>query len=450
METRRDSHRLDQRPPPGRCRGPRIAALATVLCAATALGGCTFTNGVARGIGDAIVSERQRDAYHFRPDFAVADPQFRRALDSVADPMVDGNSARLLENGDGIFPAMTSDIRGAKVSVNLETFIFADDSAGRQFADALIAAARRGVEVRLLVDGWGSHLGKLEKEMEDAGVVCETYRPLHIYSLNRPGIRTHRKLLIVDGSIGYTGGLGIDKRWLGDARNHDEWRDTQVRVTGPVVAQMQAVFSENWTFTTGEILAGDRFYPPLAPTGSMLAQAIKASKGDASSLPKMMYFMAIQAARRTIHIENAYFIPDAQVRRALLGAVRRGVEVKVLVPGARNDQPLLRQSSHSHYGELLAGGVEIYEYAPTMMHNKTLVVDGLFSTIGSINFDSRSMRINAEESLSFYDRAFAGEMEAMFANDLKLSHRITLEAWKHRGIAKRSAELFSWIWEPYY
>ncbi len=314
----------------------------------------------------------------------------------------------------------------------------------------MIAAARNGVEVRLLVDGWGSHLGKLEKEMEDAGVICETYRPLHVYSLSRPGIRTHRKLLIVDGAVGYTGGLGIDKRWLGDARNHDEWRDTQVRVTGPVVAQMQAIFSENWTFTTGEILAGDRFYPPLVPTGSLLAQAIKASKGDASSLPKMMYFMAIQAARRTIHIENAYFIPDAQVRRALLRAVRRGVEVKVLVPGARNDMSLVRQSSHSHYGELLAGGVEIYEYAPTMMHNKTLVVDGLFSTIGSINFDSRSMSINAEESLSFYDRDFSTKMEEMFANDLERSRRITHEAWKHRGIAKRSAELFSWIWEPYY
>jgi len=416
-----------------------------VLC-----GGCAFTNGVARGISDAVMSRQKRDAYHFHPDYTVNDPQFRRALDSLADPMIGGNSATLLENGDKIFPAMTGDIRNATTSVSLETYIFEDDAAGRQFADALIAAARRGVQVRVLVDGWGSNLGKFEKEMTEAGVICRVYRPLHFYSINRPGIRTHRKLLIVDGRIGYTGGLGIDKRWLGDARNSNEWRDTQVRVTGPVVVQMQAIFSENWTFTTGEILSGDAIYPPLAPTGTTLAQAIKASKSDSSSLPKMMYFMAIKAATHSIHITNPYFIPDAQVRGILVDAVRRGVDVKILVPGPRIDQALVRQSSRFHYGELLEGGVAIYEYQPTMIHQKTLVVDGIFSTIGSINFDQRSMGLNAEESLSFYDVGFAAQMEAMFERDLARAHRISYEEWEHRGAAKRFAELFSWIWEPYY
>lgn len=433
-----------------RSRRYSIAVAAALCAAAMFCGGCTFTNGVARGISDAVLSRQKRETYHFQPDFTVSDPQFRRALDSLADPMIGGNSASLLENGDEIFPAMTGDIRSATTSVNLETFIFRDDAAGRQFADALIAAARRGVEVRLLVDGWGSHLGKLEKEMTEAGVICRVYRPLHFWSINRPGIRTHRKLLIVDGRIGYTGGLGIDKRWLGDARNSKEWRDTQVRVTGPVVVQMQAIFSENWTYTTGEILAGDSIYPPLAPTGTILAQAIKASRSDSSSLPKMMYFMAIKAATRSIHISNPYFIPDAQVRAILVDAVRRGVDVEILVPGARIDMPLVRQASGFYYGELLEGGVAIYEYQPTMIHQKTMVVDGIFSTIGSINFDQRSMGVNAEESLSFYDAGFAAEMEAMFERDLAHAHRITYAEWKHRGAGKRFAEMFSWIWEPYY
>jgi cardiolipin synthase len=285
--------------------------------------------------------------------------------------------------------------------------------------------------------------------MKAAGVKWARYRPLHFYSLRRPGIRTHRKLLIVDGRIGYTGGLGIDKRWLGNARDKNEWRDTQVRVTGPVVAQMQAIFSENWTFTRGKILAGDAFYPPAEHTGTMLAQAIKSSKGDASSLPKMMYFIAIRSAKRYIHIQNAYFIPDEQVRAELIAAVKRGVDVQVMVPGMHNDLPVMRQASRAHYGELLRGGVKIFEYVPTMLHNKTVVVDDVFSTIGSINFDARSMGVNCEESLSLYDTAFAKEMEAMFQRDKRVAKR-SLPPVGTRGFTYRFAESLSWILEPYY
>jgi cardiolipin synthase len=426
----------------------RSAVLACMFVAWAPLGGCLFVNGAARGVADTLVSHQKRDAYRFQPDFGVSDPQFFRSLASVADPMVAGNSAQLLENGDSIFSSMTNEIRAARNSVNLESYVFEDDAAGRQFADAMIAAARNKVEVRLLVDGFGANLGALEKELTDAGVQCATYRPIHFYTLRRPGIRSHRKLLIVDGRVGYTGGLGIDKRWLGDARDDKEWRETQVRVTGPVVAQMQSIFGENWTFATGEILAGDPFYPEPAATGSMLAQALRSSEGDTALLPKMMIFMAIQAARRFVHIENAYFIPDEQIRAALIRAAGRGVDVKVIVPGPQSDQPLVRQASHAHYGEMLDGGVEIHEYEPTMMHNKTLVVDNVFSTIGSVNFDARSMSINDEVTLSLYDREFAGAMESMFQRDLARSRLVTHEKWKHRGLAKRSAEMFSWIWEP--
>jgi cardiolipin synthase len=390
----------------------------------------------------------QRDHYSFSPSFSVEDPQFRRSLDNVGSVMVGGNSAELLENGDGVFPAILKDIREAKLSVNIEMYIFTADEVGRQFADAMIAAAHRGVQIRLSVDAQGSKLGKLRKELEAAGVNCKDYRPAARYAIW--GRRTHRKLVIIDGAIGYTGGFGIDKRWQGNARDKTEWHDSAVRVTGPVVAQLQSIFSEDWTFTTGEILAGDSFYPKTEQTGSMQAQALKSSKGDSSSLPKMLYFMAIQAARRSIHIQNAYFLPDAQIRKALVAAVKRGVDVKVMVPGPQTDVPMVRMASRSHYGTLLEAGVKIYEYQPSMLHDKTVVVDGIFSTIGSINFDERSMSTNAEESLSFYDRSFAELMEAMFTRNLKRCREVTYEAWKHRGSTARFYESVSWIWEPYY
>jgi len=255
---------------------------------------------------------------------------------------------------------------------------------------------------------------------------------------------------VVDGKVAYTGGFCFDKRWLGDARDKTEWHDSAVRATGPVVAQMQAIFGEDWTFTTGEILAGDAFYPKTAPTGSVESQAMKSSKGDASSLPKMLYFMAIQAARESLHIQNPYFLPDAQIREALIAAAKRGVDVKVMVPGTHMDIPPVRLASRHHFGDLLEAGVRIYEYQPAMIHSKALVVDGVFSTIGSINLDARSMSKNAELSLSFYDRSFSGAIEAMFQRDLKLSREVTHDDWKHRGIGARITELFSNCFRPLY
>lgn len=273
---------------------------------------------------------------------------------------------------------------------------------------------------------------------------------MRLFSIYKVGKRTHRKILVVDGRVAYTGGLGIDKRWLGNASNSGEWRDTQVRVEGPVVGQMQAIFSEDWTYTTGEILAGDKFYPEIHSAGPMMTQAIKASRGDASSLAKMLYFVAIQSAATSIHIANAYFLPDKQVRDALVAAVKRGVDVQVMVPGRQIDLPMVRSASWRHYGELLKGGVRIYEYRKTMMHNKLMVIDGLYATIGSINFDARSMNKNAEESLAFYDREFARRMETLFEDDRTRCDEITYDIWDHRGLPKRLAELVSWIWEPYY
>ncbi len=416
--------------------------LILALAADWGTSGCTVIN-------DLIGSEK-RDVYKFDHPFTVEEPSFRRSVEALGNPMVSGNKAELLKNGDEIFPAMTREIREAKRSVNLETYIFQPDEAGRQFADAMIDAAKKGVQVRFLIDSWGSKLGNLERPLKDAGVNVRKYRPVRLFSIYKVGKRTHRKILVIDGRVAYTGGVGLSKQWLGNARNAQEWRDTQVRVEGPVVAQMQSIFSEDWTYTTGEILAGELFYPKLESDSGVLSQAIKASRGDASSLAKMMYYVAIQSAAKSIHIANAYFLPDKQVREALVKAVARGIDVQVMVPGRHIDLPMVRFASWGHYGDMLQGGVKIYEYRHTMIHNKTMVVDGLYSTIGSINFDARSMNRNAEESLAFLDRGFASKMEAMFEEDKKRCREITYANWKKREFAKRLAETVFWIWEPYY
>jgi cardiolipin synthase len=397
---------------------------------------------MASGCGD------KRFSYVYANRLAVRDPSFSRSLESLGNTMVPGNQAVLLHNGDEIFPAMTGAIRAAKKSVSLESYIFIDDEAGRLFGDALMDAAKKGVKVRVLVDAWGSKMGKLGDELKAAGVDLREYRPVNPFTLHKLSKRTHRKIMVIDGRISFTGGMCIDKRWLGDARNENEWRDTHVEVTGPVSSQMQAIFAEDWTFTTGEILVGDDLYPEVERVGSIPAQAIKVSLGDSSSLAKMQYYLAIKSAEKTIHLQNAYFVPDEQIRTALIDAAKRGVDVKVMVPGRHIDIPVIRSASQKHYGDLLRGGVKIFEYQSTMMHNKTMVVDGIFSVVGSINLDSRSMGKNAEDSLNFYDASFAAKMEASFQEDLARCRPITLESWSKRGFHRRLAEDFSGLFSP--
>jgi len=398
-----------------------------------------------------LISADKRSVYQYKDPSAVADGAFRRSLDAFGTTMVGGNRAEILNNGDEIFPAMTGAIRDARRTVDLESYIFKNDKAGGIVAAALIDAARRGVEVRVLVDATGSsHSWAVLDRMKEAGVKVYVFHPIRLWSLYKIGRRTHRKMLIVDGAVSFTGGFCIADNWLGDARNPKEWRDMMVRATGPVSAQMQAIFGEDWTYTTGEILAGDKFYPRIAAAGEVQAQAIKVSRGDSSSLAEMLYFVAIQSARKSIHIQNAYFVPDAQIREALIQAARRGVDVRIMIPGRHIDMPLLRMASRRHYGELLQAGVRILEYNRTMLHSKDAVIDGIFSTIGSINFDARSLLENNEESLAFYDRGFAARLEATFAADEKGCREVTYASWKRRGVEQRLAELVSGLFEPLY
>jgi cardiolipin synthase len=396
-----------------------------------------------------MMSVDKRSFYRYDKPSAVEDDAFRRSLDSFGNMMVGGNRAEILNNGDAIFPAMTEAIRNARMTVNLESYIFKNDKAGDIIAQALIAAAGRGVEVRVMVDATGSSFsGPLLDRLRKAGVKAYVFHPIRLWSLYKIARRTHRKILVVDGTVSFTGGFCIAEPWLGDARNPKEWRDIMVRATGPVSAQMQAIFGEDWTYTTGEILAGDKFYPRIEPAGETLAQGIKVSRGDSSSLAAMLYYVAIESARKSIHIQNAYFVPAAQARAAFIRAARRGVDVRIMVPGRHNDMPLVRMASRRQYGELLQAGVRILEYNRTMMHNKNAVVDGIFSTVGSINFDSRSLLENNEDSLSFYDRDFGARMEATFAEDEKNCREVTYASWRRRGLEQRLAEMVSIFFQP--
>jgi cardiolipin synthase A/B len=422
---------------PGKSRR-RLAPVGLLICLLLPLVGCSY-----------IFSEK-RTIYQYEPSYGVDSPEFRRSLDAFGTEMVANNSAVLLENGDRTFGSIFAAIRAARESINAELYIFNQDSAGIEFARLLSERARAGVEVRVLVDGFGSHLGDLEEQMRVEGVRLAVYKPLRIYSLDRLGQRTHRRILTVDGRIGFCGGFAIDDRWKGNARNPSEWRETNIRVEGPVVSQLQHLFFEDWVHTTGEVLHGRKQFPSVEPAGEVLAQAIGSSRGDQSSMAKLLYYMAIQGARKRIWIENAYFVPDSQIRQGLVAAASRGVDVKVLVPGKYIDSPNVRLAARFHYGELLDGGVEIYEYLPTMLHNKVMVVDSLWTSIGSINFVNRSFKKNAEVSVAIYDRGFAAEVESTIEEDLRVSERFTKEKWKKRGFLARFGELFFWLFSENY
>lgn len=421
-------------------RSSRVAAaqFLALLALALPLVGCSY-----------IFSEK-RTVYRYEPAYGVDSPEFRRSLDALGAEMVPQNRALLLQNGDETFPAMLAAIGAARDSVNMEMYIFDHGSVATRFAQALSERARAGVEVRLLVDGFGSNLGDLADSMNGAGVKVEVYKPLRIYSLFKVGNRTHRRILTVDGRIGFCGGVAIDDRWQGNARNPSEWRETTVQIEGPVVAQLQRVFTEDWVHTTGEVLHGRKQFPPAEPAGPVLAQAISSSRTDQSSIAKLLYYMAIQAARRKIWIENAYFVPDRQIRQGLVKASQRGVDVRVIVPGKYIDSPNVRLASRFHYGELLDGGVQIFEFLPTMMHNKVMVVDGIWTSVGSINFVNRSMKKNAEANLSLYDRQFAALVETMIEADLERSERFTKEKWRRRGLLARFGEMFFWLFSENY
>jgi cardiolipin synthase len=273
--------------------------------------------------------------------------------------------------------------------------------------------------------------------MKAAGVEIGVYNPVRWHTLTKMNNRTHRKILVVDGRVGYTGGAGIADEWAGNAQDEDHWRDTHFRLEGPAVAQMQAAFMENWIEITGNVLHGEGYFPELPKAGAHLAQFFVSSPGGGGESMQVMYLMSIAAAARSIQLSAAYFVPDGNEVRMLAEAAKRGVRVQIIVPGVVTDSPAVRRASRSTWGELLRAGVEIYEYQPTFFHCKVMVVDGQWVSVGSTNFDTRSFSVNDEANLNVYDREFAAEQGRIFEDDLKRSRRISLDEWASRPWTER-------------
>ena len=341
---------------------------------------------------------------------------------------------------------MLDAIEAAEHSITMEQYIYWDGLVGRRFAEAFAEKARQGIKVKLILDAIGSAtLGKeIFRILAAGGCQLAWFRPIHWYTLHRINRRDHRKSLIVDGRIAFTGGAGLADQWLGSAANAREWRDIQVAVTGPAALAQQSGFALNWLETTGEILSGERFFPEPRPepgeTGGVGVQTILSSPALGAGAVGTMYLVALQCAKRELLIANPYFIPDARVV-AMLAAVRqRGVTVKVMLAGPHTDEWWARQNSVRRYGRLLEAGVEIYEFRPTMLHQKTMMVDGVWSTIGTANFDNRSFAVNEETNLCFHDRVVAEELRSIFAADLERCDRVDFDEWRGRGPWRRFME----------
>ena len=381
--------------------------------------------------------------------YSTASPDFERALGSLLGPgIVGGNAVTELLNGDQIFPPMLAAIQGAKKSITFETYIYWSGDIGKQFADALSERARAGVRVHVLLDWVGS--AKMDEsyltEMKEAGVQIEKFHKPHWYNLARLNNRTHRKLLVVDGQVAFTGGVGIAPHWMGNAQDPDHWRDSHYLVRGPVVAQMQATFLDNWLKVTGKVLHGALYFPPIAPAGAQKAQMFSSSPSSGSESMQLMYHLAITAAERSIDLSVAYFVPDELTQKHLMDALARGVRVRFITPGEHTDTDTVKAASRATWGPLLQAGALIYEYQPTMYHCKVMIVDQLLVSVGSTNFDNRSFRLNDEANLNVYDAAFAKRQTEVFEDDLKRSRRVTYEEWLNRPLREKAHEkLTGWL-----
>jgi cardiolipin synthase len=397
---------------------------------------------IASRAGEKRIEERLERLY------ATDDAQFRRSMDVLlGPPFVEGNRVQVLLNGEEIFPEMLAAIRQARRTLTFETFIYWSGTIGREFADALSQRARAGVKVHVLLDWLGSMRmedGFIE-QLENAGVQVRRYHRPRWGKLHRLNNRTHRKLLVADGTLGFTGGVGIADQWRGSAQDAEHWRDTHFRVEGPVVAQLQGVFLDNWLKATGEVLHGELYFPPLEPRGDQPAQVFSSSPSGGSESMRLMYLMAITAAQRSIHLEASYFVPDELAIRALVAAARRGVQVQIIVPGPWIDADIVRRASRARWGDLLEAGVKIAEYQETMFHCKVLVVDSLLVSVGSTNFDNRSLSLNDEANLNVMDAGFARRQVEIFEQDLLRTKPVSLAAWRqrpwHEKLLERAASL---------
>lgn len=359
------------------------------------------------------------------------------------------NRVDILTNGAQFYPAMRDAILQATGSINLEAYIFQPGEAADMLTDAMVARARDGVEVRIVLDWIGSSgmRGRTARRLRDAGCRVCFYQPITWHRLHRLNNRTHRELLIIDGRIAFTGGAGVADWWYKPEGRTPAWRDTMARIEGPIVSALQGVFAENWLECGGEILTSPREWPDLEPAGAADAMLVKSSPSDRATSSRVVFQMLIEGAVSEIDISTPYFLPDRAMRRALVRAARRGVRVRVVVPGRRSDQRLVRLASRRMYGELLDGGVQMYEYRSAMTHVKALLVDDTWAVIGTTNVDNRSFEHNDEVNVAFREAAVAVRLRRDFESDLAASDEVTSAGWQGRSPFEKLVGPVCWLFE---
>ncbi|HLL91272.1 MAG TPA: phospholipase D-like domain-containing protein [Tepidisphaeraceae bacterium] len=410
----------------------------TLLAAGAGAAAALFATAVARQFKTPNKSIRRP----LHPVYAVTEEQFVRTMGGLLrPPVVRGNRVTTLYNGEQIFPAMLEAVRSAESTLTMETFIYWSGRTGRAFAEAIADRARAGVRCHLLLDWLGSN--RLDQEslglMTDAGVQCERYHR-HWWRVGRLNHRTHRKLLVIDGRVGFTGGVGIADEWNGHAQDPCHWRDNHYKIEGPVVAQLQSAFTDNWLKARHAVLHDAGYFPALTPAGDLRCQAFQSSPDEGSESMRLMYQLAITAARKSVRIATAYFVPDALSTQSLIDARRRGVAVEVMLPGRHIDTQLVRHASRERWGPLLDAGVRVFEYQPTMFHAKCMVVDGAWTSIGSTNFDNRSFRLNDEANVNVFDNRFAAEQEAWYERDKARCRELTFADWHGRSAVRKTLD----------
>jgi cardiolipin synthase len=391
-----------------------------------------------------------------RIDYRISQPlrpdsdEFLYVIESTCQATIHShNNVDILANGAQFYPAMRDAIRAAESSVNMEAYIFRRGAAANMLIDAMVECARAGVEVRLTLDAVGSALmfGAPLRRLREAGCMVHFYQTITWYRFHRLNNRTHRELLVVDGRVAFTGGAGVDDQWLKPRRRRPAWRDTMTRIEGPVVAALQGVFAENWLECCGEILTSPRHWPALTKAGTAEAMLVKSSPSDRSTASRVVFQMLIEGAVASIDIQTPYFLPDRSLRRALIRSARRGVKVRVIVPGKYSDQRLVRLASRRMYRDLLQGGVRIFEYRPAMTHVKALMVDEAWAIVGTTNVDNRSFEHNDEINVAFRETLVTGRLRRDFESDLAASNEITLEQWCKRPALEKLIEPVCWILE---
>ena len=368
----------------------------------------------------------------------------RRTLEGIIGvPMTEGNDVEILRNGDQIFPVMLEAIAGARHTIDFLTFVYWRGEIGTRFAEALSERARAGVRVRLLLDGWGSHPIErpLVDEMEDAGVQVRWFRPLKHFEPQKMNHRTHRKVVIVDESIGFTGGVGIADEWQGDARDASEWRDTHFKVRGPAVDGLRAAFLDNWAETDDVLfdMSVDRF-PPQEQPGDSVIQCVRGASEAGMSDVSTLFNALLQLAERRVRIATAYFVPDGAMNERLCAAADRGVQVEILLPGPNADKRFVQLAGEASYAELLDHGIRLWQFQPSMLHAKVMTVDGILAMVGSANVNARSTELDEEINLVVLDDDVVATLDEQFDEDLERSDSVQPGEWEDRSLTQRVME----------